>query len=224
MATTQSTPNESRAETNRANAAHSTGPRTADGKQKVRLNALRHGLFSSEIILPGEDRDAYELLGQMLLEAYGPADDYERDLLQTIHDTDWQIKRIRSLESSAHALGITREIDSVGPDLDPAVRQAFAAVIAYEKNPKLFDQFNRHSARLTRLRDSTRKELMNVQMARLNSEAAAKKAPVPFPRKIEGSPMGPGFVPDERFRKAVCMTLGRETISDDDLESYVQNL
>jgi hypothetical protein len=40
--------NLSRAQTNRANAEHSTGPRTDSGKQRSSQNALKHGLNSAK--------------------------------------------------------------------------------------------------------------------------------------------------------------------------------
>jgi hypothetical protein len=49
-----------RAIVNRANAQHSTGPRTDAGKQRSSLNALRHGLTGHVIVLPSEDQVAYE--------------------------------------------------------------------------------------------------------------------------------------------------------------------
>lgn len=45
-------------ESNRRNALKSTGPRTPEGKDAVRLNALKHGLLSRETLLPGEDEEA----------------------------------------------------------------------------------------------------------------------------------------------------------------------
>ena len=47
---------------NQANARHSTGPKTPEGKAVIRLNALRHGLLAREVVLPGEDADAFEEL------------------------------------------------------------------------------------------------------------------------------------------------------------------
>src|SRR3979490_705097 len=42
-------------EANRLNAKKSTGPRTAEGKAAVRLNALKHGLFALDPIIEGEN-------------------------------------------------------------------------------------------------------------------------------------------------------------------------
>ena len=57
---------EKKAEANRRNALKSTGPKTPEGKDAVRLNALKHGLLSEEILLPGEDEEALRELGEHL--------------------------------------------------------------------------------------------------------------------------------------------------------------
>jgi hypothetical protein len=48
-----------KAEANRRNAQKSTGPKTPEGKDAVRLNALKHGLLCREVLLPGEDKGAF---------------------------------------------------------------------------------------------------------------------------------------------------------------------
>ena len=63
-----STPN--RIEINRANAQHSTGPKTESGKQTSSLNAIRHGLTSQSILMPTEDPAAYQQHVQSLLDEY----------------------------------------------------------------------------------------------------------------------------------------------------------
>jgi hypothetical protein len=47
-----------KAEANRQNALKSTGPKTPEVKDAVRLNAVKHGLLSEQVLLPGEDEDA----------------------------------------------------------------------------------------------------------------------------------------------------------------------
>ncbi len=42
-------------EANRLNARKSTGPRTAAGKDRSRMNAVTHGLSARTLILPDED-------------------------------------------------------------------------------------------------------------------------------------------------------------------------
>jgi hypothetical protein len=38
---------------NQANALHSTGPKTPEGKAAIRFNAFRHGLLAQDAVLPG---------------------------------------------------------------------------------------------------------------------------------------------------------------------------
>ncbi len=45
---------------NRANAQHSTGPRSESGKQRSARNALTHGLTARTAVLPSEDPAAFE--------------------------------------------------------------------------------------------------------------------------------------------------------------------
>lgn len=46
---------EERAEINRENARKSTGPKTREGKNRARANALKHGLRAEVLVLPNED-------------------------------------------------------------------------------------------------------------------------------------------------------------------------
>jgi hypothetical protein len=61
-----------KAEANRRNSLKSTGPRTPEGKAAVRLNALKHGLLSEEVLLPGGDEAALRVSAcPVALRAYG---------------------------------------------------------------------------------------------------------------------------------------------------------
>ena len=46
---------------NQANAQKSTGPTSAEGKQRSSLNALKTGLTGRTVLMPGEDTEAYRL-------------------------------------------------------------------------------------------------------------------------------------------------------------------
>ncbi|HYI96311.1 MAG TPA: hypothetical protein VEX68_22400, partial [Bryobacteraceae bacterium] len=52
---------------NRQNSLHSTGPVTAAGKMASSQNAMRHGLTSKQIVLPGEDAEQYDELREGIL-------------------------------------------------------------------------------------------------------------------------------------------------------------
>jgi hypothetical protein len=84
---------------NRANSQHSTGPRTAAGKQRSSLNALRHGLTAATPVLPTEDPAAYEAHRRAFLDEYQPATPTETQLVHELADTSWRLNRIPLLEA-----------------------------------------------------------------------------------------------------------------------------
>ncbi len=82
-----------RAVVNRADALHSTGPRTDAGKQRSSLNALRHGLTGHVIVLPSEDHAAYQAHTQRFFADLQPQGALEQQLVQSIADTSWRLNR-----------------------------------------------------------------------------------------------------------------------------------
>jgi hypothetical protein len=95
----QSPTPEHRTRANRANARHSTGPRTESGKQRSSLNALRHGLTARAAVLPTEDPEAYQRHIQQFLDEYAPATPTETQLVHEIANTAWRLNRIPFLEA-----------------------------------------------------------------------------------------------------------------------------
>src|SRR5215471_14919763 len=89
-----------RAAINRANAQHSTGPRSEAGKRRSSLNALTHGLTAQSAVLPSEDRAAYDRYKQSLLDEYQPKGPTEQDLVHDLAGTGWRLKRIPLLEAA----------------------------------------------------------------------------------------------------------------------------
>jgi hypothetical protein len=84
---------------NRANAQHSTGPRTEEGKDRSRLNGLSHGLTSKAAFLPWENHEAYEALHAAFDRDYNPAGDLESELLRAMADAWWRLDRARRMET-----------------------------------------------------------------------------------------------------------------------------
>ena len=82
-----------RAESNRRNAKKSTGPRTAEGKDHSRYNALKHGLTAESTLLPGEDASAFRALRQEIVEGMQPRNVVEGILLEGIARCEWKSMR-----------------------------------------------------------------------------------------------------------------------------------
>lgn len=84
-------------ESNRRNALKSTGPKTSEGKEGVKWNALKHGLLSKVIVLRSEgsgetEADFAELLTQ-LREDVRPEGVLEEMLVEKIAICYWRLRR-----------------------------------------------------------------------------------------------------------------------------------
>ncbi|MGA8027180.1 MAG: hypothetical protein WB992_08530 [Bryobacteraceae bacterium] len=86
-------PAAARAETNRLNSQHSTGPRTPQGKVTSSGNSLKHGLASGEIVIPGEDPAAFNALLHGLVEEHRPASPTEELLVNEMAQSYWLTQR-----------------------------------------------------------------------------------------------------------------------------------
>src|ERR687896_9682 len=101
---------EKKAEANRRNALKSTGPKTPEGKDAVRLNALKHGLRSEEILLPGEDEEALRELGEHLRDELQPAGVVENLLVDRIIAAYWRLRRLGRVETGIFAWERSEEL------------------------------------------------------------------------------------------------------------------
>ena len=89
-----------RSAVNRANAQHSTGPRTEAGKARSSRNSITHGLTAATVVLPSEDAGQYQAHRRQFLDEYQPATPTETQLVQELVDTSWRLNRIPLLEAS----------------------------------------------------------------------------------------------------------------------------
>jgi hypothetical protein len=84
---------------NRMNAQHSTGPRTSEGRNRSSLNALTHGLFASEALMPLEDADSFQDLVASLTGQLKPVGAIEEHLVDRLISIVWRLRRILRLEA-----------------------------------------------------------------------------------------------------------------------------
>lgn len=87
-------------EANKRNAQRSTGPKTAEGKRKSRLNAVKHGLTGNTVVINDEDPAAFDMLRQQLMEEYHPRTIIERELVMKLAAQIWRLRRIPVFESA----------------------------------------------------------------------------------------------------------------------------
>ena len=84
----------------RRNAQQATGPRTAAGKENVKMNAVKHGMYSADenhqltMLALGEDPQEFEALEQELLTTYGPGDALWRRQIEDLAKLYWRRQRL----------------------------------------------------------------------------------------------------------------------------------
>ena len=77
----------------------STGPRSAEGKARSSLNALKTGIYSQSLVIPGEDSAELETLTTDYYQKFHPADAVERDLVDSLVRSSWSLRRFAVAET-----------------------------------------------------------------------------------------------------------------------------
>jgi hypothetical protein len=102
-------------EANQQNALFSTGAKTAEGKAVVSKNAIRHGVFSKDLITSdGKESVAeYQELLNNLITSLAPSDQMEYLLVEKIAVDFWRLKRLLRFESGSIFKRIIGDVSSL---------------------------------------------------------------------------------------------------------------
>ncbi|HTB15436.1 MAG TPA: hypothetical protein VK752_27890 [Bryobacteraceae bacterium] len=159
----------SRIEINRANAQHSTGPKTEEGKKQSSLNALRHGLTGQIVVMPTEDLRAYQSHLKSFADEYHPSGATEQHLVQALADASWRLNRVAALETNLLTLGVASRLNPFS-DSPQQVQDAMSIVAALESQSKALANLSMHSQRLARQFERTVIQLRELQKIRRAQE------------------------------------------------------
>jgi hypothetical protein len=86
-------------EANLRNAQKSTGPKTPEGKEAVRFNALQHGLRARSVVLSCEKQEHFDQLCADLEAEWQPQTFTERLLVEQMAVNQWVLSRLAVSES-----------------------------------------------------------------------------------------------------------------------------
>jgi hypothetical protein len=86
-------------EANRANAKRSTGPKSASGKARSRLNAVTHGLTSRQLVVGAEKPEDFDAFREALFADLEPSGALQCELVDEIARFQWRLRRIPVLEA-----------------------------------------------------------------------------------------------------------------------------
>ena len=92
---------EKKAQANRENSQSSTGPTSPRGKARTRLNALKSGLFSKELVVPaaGKKQEEFDNLRSWIWNQFQPNDFVRTLLVEELVTTYWRLQRPRRYET-----------------------------------------------------------------------------------------------------------------------------
>ena len=151
---------------NRSNAKLSTGPKSAEGKTKSSMNALRHGLTSQVVVMPTEDLILYLDHTQTFHDEYQPQGPTETHLTQTLADCAWRLNRARALENNLLTIGLTSKAHRQDQDNHHEIQDALATAAGIEARTRQLAMLSLHDSRLTRQFDKTLTLLKSLQAER----------------------------------------------------------
>ena len=79
------------------NGSKSRGPVTATGKDRIRSNALKHGLTARLTLSRNDNAEHFQDLLVALLEQFAPANDVEFLCVEEMAMAKWRLRRVVSL-------------------------------------------------------------------------------------------------------------------------------
>jgi hypothetical protein len=86
-------------EANRRNALKSTGPKSEEGKQASRCNAVRHGLTAETVIGAMEEVEDYKAFEAAITADYDAQSAVERELVLRLASVLWRLRRATTMET-----------------------------------------------------------------------------------------------------------------------------
>ena len=164
---------EARLIANRANAAKSTGPKSEDGKNASKMNALRHGLTGCVSIMPGEDRLAHDAFFAEMTEAWQAEGVMERELALAIVEDAWRLKRGRAVDQNIFSLAHPDMSGEPAGDFHPEIITAASQARAFLNDAKQLQLLTLYQQRIHRTMEKNIERLEHLQTER---KAARDKA------------------------------------------------
>jgi hypothetical protein len=95
----------------------STGPKSASGKARSSMNALKTGIYAKSLIIAGEDPAELATLAEEYFQRYLPAVPEERDQVDIIVRAVWTLRRLGVAEAQIwnHTMNNTYKLNADAP-------------------------------------------------------------------------------------------------------------
>jgi hypothetical protein len=171
-------------EASRANGSKSRGPISEEGKHASSRNALKHGILSDTVLLPGEDPASFEADAQDLFEEHKPIGHTEQEMVEMMIVARWRRTRVWMIEKTCMAGQLMREYHQAQepkPGLTTATALAFRTMA---DNSRTLDLISRYESRYDRQYFRAHRRLLETQDRRMRSEPDNTPPPAPGPLSV----------------------------------------
>jgi hypothetical protein len=165
----------------RANGSKSRGAVTPEGKRASSRNALKHGILSECILLPGESPESFQSLAAGLFDEFHPVGSTEEDLVEMMAVARWRRMRVWSMEKNCLAgrmVSTYRDAAEPKPSSEATASLAFAALA---NETRTLDLVNRYESRYDRQYFRAHRRLLELQDRRMQNEPDNPPTPVSGP-------------------------------------------
>jgi hypothetical protein len=146
-----------------------TGPNTPEGKARSSANALKHGLTSRHVVLPGENRAEFDALVARLIEEHEATTTLEIEIVHEIAGCIWRLDRARKAESEYFYVNFIA--DKPTKDME----RRFALVLRYAT--AIERELHRAITRLQQLKKQQKQQLPTKEEFVSQNSAAQATSP-----------------------------------------------
>src|SRR6476620_5419407 len=177
---------------NRANAQKSTGPTTLEGKEASKMNAVKHGILSREVLVAGESEEELAAFHESFRQELYPEGARQEMLVDLIVTTHWRLRRLLAMESG----DITRGMEQGRPEEE--ANRPMAPVLP---SAETLNRLIRYDSMLNRQLFRAMKELRTMQNQKkkleleewrlMQNRARRQKPQSDVPRVVERNPWAP---------------------------------
>jgi hypothetical protein len=185
---------------NRANAQHSTGPATPEGRKRSSQNALRHGITAQTTVMTEEDRIKHDEFCANMMADLAPVGGMETFLASSVAEEAWRLNHARAQCGNIVAIG---HFDGTGDIYDaaehPEVHTAITAARTTRDNAKTLELISLYETRIRRSFEKYLEKLETLQAERRakhekDLEEARKFFQMAEIKDIPWNPTSDGFV------------------------------
>jgi len=159
------------------------GPATAEAKDRVKYNALRHGFTGQVLVMTPEEREKFDVFTKGMMADLTPAGTHETFLANSIAEEAWRLNQIRARCVNLAAVG---DFDGVGDRYRPieegvGIEHAVIDSVVARDQSKQLALMSLYAQRTQTAYEKYKKDLRELQANRkANEETEQEEARLRF--------------------------------------------